>query len=85
MQRMLGMVKPETGKVFTLAAPGVLFRGGKEGRIREGIVRANILEAVIALPDRMFHHTAIQVVALLFNRAKKDESVLFIDASGSYH
>ncbi|MFD1210744.1 N-6 DNA methylase [Arthrobacter sp. GCM10027362] len=63
---------------------GVLFRGGKEGAIRECLVRKNLLEAVIGLPNNLFYSTSIPVALLIFRKHKpagRDNKVLFIDAS----
>ncbi|MEO8589566.1 MAG: type I restriction-modification system subunit M [Flavobacteriales bacterium] len=74
-----------TGRVGVIVPHGVLFRGGAEGRIREALVRENLLEAVIGLPSNLFFGTGIPAAILLFNKAKgPNTSVLFIDASNDY-
>ena len=74
----------ETGRVGVVVAHGVLFRGGGEGKIREGLVKSDLLEAVIGLPANLFYGTSIPGAVLVFNRAKPPErrdKVLFVDAS----
>lgn len=60
---------------------GVLFKEGAEGAIREKIVKGNIIDAVIALPNNMMYGTAIQVNIIIFNNDKKTNDILFIDTS----
>ncbi len=73
-----------TGKVGVVVPHGVLFRGGGEGRIREALIRENLLEAVVGLPEKLFFGTGIPAVILIFNKGKKTPDVLFIDASREF-
>ena len=74
-----------TGRVGVIVPHGVLFRGGAEGKIREQLIRENLLEAVIGLPSNLFFGTGIPAAILLFNKAKgANTDVLFIDASAHY-
>lgn len=88
---MLAIAKPGEGRVAVVAPHGVLFRGGAEGRIRESIVRDNLLDAVIGLPAQLFPTTGIPVCILVFDRAREsgglrehERDVLFIDASRDF-
>ena len=66
---------------------GVLFRGAAEGRIRRGLLQADIFEAVIGLPPNLFYGTGIPASILVLNRNKPDARygrVLFIDASSDF-
>lgn len=72
------------GKVGVIVPHGVLFRGGAEGRIRQSLIEDNLLEAVVGLPTNLFFGTGIPAAILIFNKAKKTEDVLFIDASKEY-
>jgi type I restriction enzyme M protein len=49
---------------------GVLFRGGAEGTIREGILRQDLVEGVIGLADNLFYGTGIPAAILFINRNK---------------
>ena len=49
---------------------GVLFRGGAEGKIRQGILEEDLLEAVIGLPANLFYGAGIPVCILILNRNK---------------
>lgn len=59
--------------------PGVCYRGGREERIRIQIM--SHVHTVVALPVRLFNETSIGVV-LMFLTKEKNESVLFVDATG---
>jgi type I restriction enzyme M protein len=72
------------GRAGVITPHGVLFRGLAEGRIRRRFVEENLLDAVIGLPPGLFYGTGIPAVILLFNQSKKDNHVLFIDASRDF-
>jgi type I restriction enzyme M protein len=74
----------EYGKVGVVVPHGVLFRGGKEGKIRQRLIEDNLLEAVVGLPSQLFYGTGIPAAILIFNKAKQTKDVLFIDASNDY-
>jgi len=73
-----------TGRVGVIVPHGVLFRGSSEGKIRKQLIDENLLEAVIGLPSNLFYGTGIPAAILIFNKAKKNTDVLFIDASKEY-
>jgi type I restriction enzyme M protein len=83
IQHMISTMDDIDGRVGVVMPHGVLFRAGKEATIREQLIRSNLLEAVIGLPNNLFYSTTIPVCLLIF-RAKKDaartDKVLFIDA-----
>ena len=64
---------------------GVLFREGAEGKIRkEFIENDNFLDAVIGLPQNLFYGTGIPAAILVFKKNRKNNDILFIDASREY-
>jgi len=72
------------GRVGVVVPHGVLFRGGSEGKIRQQLIEDNLLDGVVGLPANLFFGTGIPAAIVVFNRAKKDQSVFFIDASREY-
>src|SRR5690606_26082715 len=61
---------------------GVLFPGASEGKIRQGTIEDNQLEAVIGLPAGLFFGTGIPAAIVIFNKGKGvNKNVLFIDVS----
>lgn len=88
---MLAIAKRGEGRVVCVAPHGVLFRGGAEGRIREGFVRKNLLDAVIGLPSQLFPSTGIPVCLLVFDRSRElggnradCRDIIFVDASREF-
>ncbi|WP_173427314.1 MULTISPECIES: type I restriction-modification system subunit M [Rhodopseudomonas] len=88
---MVETAKPKLGRVAVVVPHGVLFRGGAEGKIREEMVRENLLDAVIGLPSNLFQSTSIPVAVLVFDRRREKggaragtTDVLFIDASRDF-
>jgi type I restriction enzyme M protein len=84
IQHMIATMEPDVGRVGVVMPHGVLFRGGKEGAIRQCLVEKDLLEAVIGLPTNLFYSTTIPVCLLIFRAKKSPEragKVLFIDAS----
>lgn len=75
------------GKMASVVPHGVLFRGGSEGKIREGFLKDDLIEAVIGLPQNIFYGTSIPAAILVINKNKtvdRKETVLFIDCSQGF-
>src|SRR5699024_12302934 len=75
------------GKAGVVMPHGVLFRGGAEGKIREGLLKEDIIEAVIGLPSSLFYGTGIPASILILNRNKEEQQrgkVLILDGSKDY-
>lgn len=75
------------GRAGIVLPHGVLFRGGSEGRIREQLLKNDLIESVIALPAKLFYGTGIPAAILVFNANKpehKKNKVLIIDAEKEY-
>ena len=89
VSHMIEVAKEETGKVGVVVPHGVLFRGSSEGKIRQQVIKENILEAVIGLPSGLFFGTGIPAAILVFNKGRTIQTnqttdILFIDASEHY-
>lgn len=67
----------DIGKAAVLNFPGILYRGGREGKIREWIVKNNYIEKIIHIEGNKFTDTKIATAAILFNKAKETEDILF--------
>ena len=88
---MIETAKRRRGRVAVIVPHGVLFRGHREGRIRQALVEENLLDAVIGLPPKLFTTTGIPVAIMVFDRSREDSGanvgrrdVLFIDASREF-
>lgn len=86
IQHMVASLKSD-GMCGVVMPHGVLFRGGAEGKIRQGLIESDILEAVVGIPSNLFYGTGIPACILIFNRNKSEErkgKVLFIAAESDY-
>ena len=72
------------GTMAIILPHGVLFRGGAEERIRTKLLKDNNIDAVIGLPSNLFYSTGIPVCILVLKKCKKEDDVLFINASGHF-
>ncbi|MEM1009877.1 MAG: N-6 DNA methylase, partial [Myxococcota bacterium] len=87
VQHMLAVMSEE-GMVATVMPHGVLFRGGAEKKIREGMINDDLLEAVIGLPSNLFYGTGIPACILVFRAnkpAERQDKVLFINADAEFY
>ena len=80
VEHSLYHLKP-TGRMAIVLPHGVLFCGAAEGTIRKAILEKNWLDAVIGLPANLFYSTGIPTTILVFTKNKKNNDILFIDAS----
>lgn len=71
----------EDGTAAIVEFPGVLYRGGAEGKIRRYLVENNFVHAVIQLPPDLFFGTTIATCIIVLKKARPDHSILFVDAS----
>lgn len=69
------------GTAAIVCFPGVMYRGGKEGTIRQYLIDNNYVDCVIQLPDNLFFGTTIATCIMALKKSKKDNTVLFINAS----
>ena len=69
------------GTMAIILPHGVLFRGGVEERIRTKLLKDNNIDTVIGLPSNLFYSTGIPVCILVLKKCKKQDDVLFINAS----
>ena len=88
---MIETALEKEGRVSVVVPHGVLFRGAREGLIRQAMIDENLLDAVIGLPANLFPTTSIPVAILVFDRAREAggaeenrKNVLFIDASREF-
>lgn len=69
-------------KAVFLLPNGVLTTNNKEEQaIKKSLIEKNYLEAVIALPERMFESTSIPTSLLIFNKKKQTSNILMVNAS----
>jgi len=86
VQHMVSVLKND-GRMGVVLPHGILFRGGTEGKIRQGLLEDDIVEAIVGLPEKLFYNTGIPASIIIINKSKADtlkNKVVFIDASSEY-
>lgn len=69
------------GTASIVCFPGILYRGGAEQKIRKYLIDNNFVDCIIQLPDNLFFGTSIATCIMVLKKSKKDNSILFIDAT----
>jgi type I restriction enzyme M protein len=92
LQHMVHVLR-DGGLMATVMPHGVLFRGGEEKTIRAGMIKDDLLEAVIGVAPHLFYNTGIQACILVLRQQVNGSSskpkerqgkVLFINADREY-
>ncbi len=86
IQHMIAVLK-EDGKAGVVLPHGTLFRGSTEGKIRQALLEADLIEAIIGLPSGLFYNTGIPASVWLINKNKTEAQkgkVTIIDASSDF-
>ncbi|MBI5629903.1 MAG: SAM-dependent DNA methyltransferase [Elusimicrobia bacterium] len=80
VQHMAATLKP-SGRAGIVLPHGILFRGGAEGKIRQGLLEEDLIEAVIGLPSNLFYGASIPACLFILNKkkpAKRKGKVFFL-------
>ncbi|SCG82554.1 type I restriction enzyme M protein [Proteiniborus sp. DW1] len=88
LQHMIYHLSPNGVAGVVLANGALSSNTSNEGEIRKNILEDDLVDAIVALPDKLFYSTGIPVSLWILNRNKKDNpkyrsrehEVLFIDA-----
>jgi len=86
LQHMIASLKDD-GIMASVMPHGVLFRGGQEKVIREGMVKDDIIEAIIGLPPKLFYNTGIPAYIIVINKRKPQKlknKIFFINSDREY-
>lgn len=87
LQHMVESMDPNTGRCAVVLPQGVLFHTGKEGAMREQLIRSDKLEAVITLASGVFYSTGVSACILFLNNKKSHAHkgrICLIDGSEIY-
>ena len=72
------------GAAAIVCFPGIMYRGGAEQKIRKYLIDNNYVDAVVQLPSNLFLNVTISVDIMVLRKNKKDNKVLFVDASNEF-
>jgi len=83
IQHFLYHLAPNGTAGFVLANGSLSSNTGGEGDIRQSLIKADLIECIVALPKQLFYNTGIPACIWFLRREKSNHSkeVLFIDAS----
>jgi type I restriction enzyme M protein len=81
IMHMLKSLKKD-GTMITLIPHGVLFRGDREEKMRKKLLKDNLIDTVVGLPEDLLFGGSIPSALLIIKKNRKNKDVLFIDASG---
>lgn len=87
LQHMVASMDKKHGRVAVVLPQGVLFRTGKDGKMRKKLVDSDLLEAVITLKGGIFYGAGVSACILFLKREKSKNHigrVCMIDASEIY-
>jgi type I restriction enzyme M protein len=88
LEHMAASMEPGSGRMAALMSQGVLFRGGREGKIRKAMLMSESprLTLVAVLPKNLFHSTSMAPCLLMMSseRAPERPSIWMVDASRIY-
>ena len=83
IQHVLAHLTP-TGRGYVITPRGPLHRGGQEGRIRAGIIKRDLVRAIVGLPGRMLPNASLPLTLWVLGEPSgpiETDTVLVIDAS----
>ena len=86
VQHMIAILNPK-GRLGVVLPHGALFRGGAEGKIRQGILEEDLLEAVIGLPSKLFFGAGIPACLVIINKNKtqvRRDKVFFLYGANGF-
>jgi type I restriction system adenine methylase HsdM len=87
VQHMVASMAPRTGRVAVVLPQGALFRGGAEARIRQTLLDADLVEAVIGLAPNLFYGTGLAACVMILRDIKPSDrknKVLFINGEALF-
>ena len=73
-----------SGTAAIVCFPGIMYRSGAEQKIRKYLVDNNRVDAIIQLPANLFYGTSISTCIMVMKKNKKDNKIVFIDASEEF-
>ncbi len=84
---MVKSMGPGKGRMAVVLPQGALFRGGKEGKIRQALLEEDLIETVIGLAPNLFYGTGLAASILVLRKQKppkRKSKVLVVDASAVF-
>ena len=67
------------GKAICLGFPGILYRGQREGIIRQWLIDNNYIERIVHIPEKSFVDTPIATCIIVISKSKMNTDIVFED------
>lgn len=71
----------ENGIAVCLEFPGILYRGQREGKVREWFIENNYIDRVVNVPGNTFEDTSICTCIIVLRKNKSTTDITFEDGS----
>ena len=87
LQHMIKSMDPKNGRCAVVLPQGVLFHSGKEGEIREQLIKSDKVEAIITLASGVFYSTGVSACIVFLTNKKQHNHVgrvCLIDGTEEY-
>lgn len=69
----------DDGVAVILEFPGILYRGQKDGIVRQWFVENNYIDRVVNIPSNTFEDTSISTCLVVLRKNKKTKDIIFED------
>ena len=69
----------DNGTAVVLEFPGILYRGQREGKVRQWFVENNYIDRVVNIPGNMFEDTTIATCIVVLKKNRKTKDIIFED------
>ena len=67
----------ENGMAVCLCFPGILYRGQREGKVRQWFVENNYIDRIVNIPGHTFEDTAISTCIVILRKNRKTKDIVF--------
>jgi type I restriction enzyme M protein len=87
IEHMIKSMNSSKGRIAVVLPQGILFRPGQEGKMRESLLKMDLIDTIIGLAPNLFYGTGLSAYILIFKAKKSSErkgKIMFIDASSIY-
>ena len=72
IQHMVQSMSRKKGRMAVVMPQGILFRSGKEAKIRKQLIEADLIEAVVTLGDKLLYGTSLSPCFLVLRNKKQE-------------
>lgn len=69
----------DRGVAVIVVFPGILYRGNKEGKIRQWFVEQNYIDRIVRIPGNTFEDTSIETCIIVLKKNRQTTDVIFED------